>query len=332
MTAKTIHDVVEVFSNEFHIVDPIPIQVALGAVIANHLPGDPVWLLLVGPPSSGKTEIISSLSGLPDIHEVSTFTEAGLLSGAPSRNPKASGGLLRQFRTDARDGTFGILTFKDLTSIISEASDTRASLLAALREIYDGCWIRRLGTEGGKTLAWKGKAGLIGAVTETIDRQAAVMGAMGERFILVRMPTLDEEQRLDHGRSTAEQGSRSCSTRTHQGGCEGTPWSHGPEPTSEPIAGRFGSPRRFHIQIPLADRNDRATPPSGPCSSTRTGQPPHPGPRPARLRHGRRWPHLGAAGRCAPTGGLRFDPKAPPTDHHRHRRAAECRLDGRHAR
>jgi hypothetical protein len=196
----TINDVVDVFSEDLLIVDPVPIHAALGALIANYLPGDPVWLLIVGPPSSGKTEIVNAMTGLPDVHEISTFTEAALLSGSTSKNGEGSGGVLRQFRIDDRDTTFGLLVFKDFTSLLSENHETRAGLLAALREIFDGRWIRRLGTQGGLTLAWKGKAGLLGAVTETIDRQAAVMGAMGERFILVRMPELDDDQRVDQGR------------------------------------------------------------------------------------------------------------------------------------
>jgi energy-coupling factor transporter ATP-binding protein EcfA2 len=175
--------------------DPGPLEVVLGAVAANLLPGDPVWLLLVGPPASGKTEILSSLSGLPFIHEVSTFTEAGLLSGSVSRREGATGGLLAEL------GKFGIVVCKDFTSVLSESPDTRSALLAALREIYDGRWVRRLGSEGGRTLGWVGKVGVLAGVTETIDRHTAVMGAMGERFVLCRMPTLDDEGRLSQGRA-----------------------------------------------------------------------------------------------------------------------------------
>ena len=36
--------------------DPWVVDVALATVVANTLDGDPLWLLLVSPPSSGKTE------------------------------------------------------------------------------------------------------------------------------------------------------------------------------------------------------------------------------------------------------------------------------------
>ncbi len=72
--------------------------------------------------------------------------------------------------------------------------ETRAEVIAALREIYDGSWDRPIGAEGGKTLHWHGKVGMIAGCTPTIDRHHAVMGAMGERFLLYRLPEVDEDE------------------------------------------------------------------------------------------------------------------------------------------
>ena len=189
-------------SGWLYLPDPGPLIVTLAAYVANRLPGDPVWLLLVGPPSSGKTELLNALSGLKDTYSVSTFTEAGLLSGSTSRRPDATGGLLAEL------GRFGNIVCKDFGSVLSESAETRAGLLAALREIYDGAWCRRVGTGGGLTLAWTGKAGLVAGVTETIDRHSATMGALGERFLLYRMPALDDEGRLEQGRRAAANAGR----------------------------------------------------------------------------------------------------------------------------
>lgn len=75
--------------------DPAPLLLVLAAAAANRMTGDPAWLLLVGPPSSGKTELLMALAKLPEAITVSTFTEAGLLSGARSRDGSGTGGLLR---------------------------------------------------------------------------------------------------------------------------------------------------------------------------------------------------------------------------------------------
>ena len=62
-----------------------PILAVLGAVAANYLAGDPVWLGLIAPPSSAKTEILNSTSLLPNVFQAATLTPAGLLSGTPKK-------------------------------------------------------------------------------------------------------------------------------------------------------------------------------------------------------------------------------------------------------
>ena len=67
-------------------------------------------------------------------------------------------------------------------------------MLAALREIYDGAWTRHVGTEGGRTLAWKGKVGLLFAATGAIDFHYGVIGSMGDRFLLSRLEPVGRGQ------------------------------------------------------------------------------------------------------------------------------------------
>jgi hypothetical protein len=92
----TIDDLIATFREHLYLPDPSPVQIVVGTVVANLLSGDPVWLLLVGPPSSGKTELLAPLSSRKCVYEVSTFTSAGLVSGSRSRRPGATGGLLAE--------------------------------------------------------------------------------------------------------------------------------------------------------------------------------------------------------------------------------------------
>ena len=169
------------------------LRAVLGAVASNRqLDQDPVWVLVVAPPSSGKTEIVEACKKLPDVHAAATLTEASLLSGSPRKEhaKDATGGLLREI------GEFGILLHKDFGSVLSMHRDSRSQVLAALREVYDGSWNRAVGIDGGKVLRWEGKAGLIAGCTPTIDRHHAVMSQMGDRFLLYRLPAISRSAQL----------------------------------------------------------------------------------------------------------------------------------------
>lgn len=186
----TLAIVLEAFRRWLYLPDTDPVLVALAAVAANRLPGDPVWLLLLGPPGGGKTEILASLTGLADVRPAAVLSEASLLSGTPKKETArdAKGGLLREI------GEYGIVTLKDFGSVLSMRHEARSPLLAALREVFDGSWTRHVGTDGGRTLHWEGKMGLIAGGTPVIDQHHAVMAALGERFALYRMSVADSER------------------------------------------------------------------------------------------------------------------------------------------
>jgi hypothetical protein len=181
---------VAVFEKWLLLKDSWPVYVTLGAVAANHLPGPPVWLGLIAPPSSAKTEILNATLRLPKVELVTTASPAALLSGTPNKQKAqgAKGGLLRQV------GSFGILVLKDFTSVLGLHRDSLSEMLDALREIYDGRWVRHLGTDGGKTLKWEGKLGLIFGCTEAYDSHYAIIGVLGDRFLLYRLPPSQHDQ------------------------------------------------------------------------------------------------------------------------------------------
>jgi len=94
---STLEETLQTFDKWLALESHTSVLAALGAVAANHLDGDPVWLGVVAPPSSAKTEIINSLSLLPDVVQAATLSPASLLSGTPHRDraKTAKGGLLR---------------------------------------------------------------------------------------------------------------------------------------------------------------------------------------------------------------------------------------------
>ncbi len=187
--AVRLAECVATFREWLHMPDAGALYTVLATVAANRAPGDPVWLLVVGPPGGGKTETINAIASQPDVFPVATLTEGALLSGVAKRERAATakGGLLLEI------GEFGILLHKDFGSVLSMNRDSRAAVLAALREIYDGAWTRYVGTDGGRTLSWTGKIGLIAGCTPAIDSHHAVIGSMGERFVLYRLPATEAD-------------------------------------------------------------------------------------------------------------------------------------------
>jgi hypothetical protein len=188
--ARPLAEVVETFRRSQDLPDPSPVYVPVATVVANHQPGDPLWLVEVGPSGAGKTEGIQSTTAIPHVHEVSTLTEAALLSGTPvkDRARGARGGLLREV------GDFGVLIVKDLGGILTLDRNALPKTLQALRDIYDGHWIRWVGTEGATALEWRGRVGFLAGSTPSIDRHHAIMAALGQRFVFHRLPRIDEAE------------------------------------------------------------------------------------------------------------------------------------------
>src|SRR4029453_9457095 len=96
-------------------------------------------------PGNAKTETVQAGKGV-GAHVISTISSEGaLLSGSSSkqRSKIATGGLLRVI------GERGVVVVKDFLSMSRE---TRAFVLAALREVHDGYWVRNVGTDGGQRL------------------------------------------------------------------------------------------------------------------------------------------------------------------------------------
>ena len=206
---QTIAQVEAVYARWLHDGDRVTTRVVHAVYVANMvLPGDPVWIFLVGGSGQGKTERLAPLSIMPHVELASTLSgEAALLSATArkDRAEHAHGGLLR------RVGGKGVMVVKDFTSILEMDRTARGQVLAALREVYDGRWDREVGAEGGQTLTWVGKCGFLAGCTTSIDKAHAVMNDMGPRSLFVRLPPAKLNE-IAGSRSTTWAASKPCET------------------------------------------------------------------------------------------------------------------------
>jgi Mn-dependent DtxR family transcriptional regulator len=163
------------------------IDISLASIIANRLSlGSTIWLVIIGPSSGGKSQILRPLS-LTDqkfIHRIDDLTENTFLSGMNLGKGKGEPSLLM------RIGEKGMIVISDLTVLFSKSSESRSSILSQFRMIYDGEMTKHSGTSA-KPLTWKGKLGILAGSTPSIYSSFEEVADMGERFIFYRMKDYD---------------------------------------------------------------------------------------------------------------------------------------------
>jgi hypothetical protein len=159
------------------------LDVFFGTIIANlKMSGRPVWLLMIGPPGSGKTLPMTAVQNSPHVYTVSSFKPTALISGW---GLKGSEDMSLIPKLDGK-----ILMVKDMSSVLSQNREVVAEILGLLRDAYDGSCGKAYGT--GVEKLYESSFGFIGATTPDIDSNWSLNVRLGERFIRYRIKsTLD---------------------------------------------------------------------------------------------------------------------------------------------
>lgn len=160
-------------------------------VLSNQLPGDPVWLYLVGPPSSGKSEILCSLSKCPDTFFQSSVHREALISGFRSVNGSDPSLIPLMIGKTA--------IFKDWTEMLSSNPIALEDTNKILRGAYDGSVLKTFGN--GVVREYKGRFSMLAGVTNSIHGFSNA--TMGERFLKFQLGNLNRNQTRELLRSAA---------------------------------------------------------------------------------------------------------------------------------
>ena len=173
--------------------DFVALQAAYAAAFAHtDLEEAPVWLMVTGCSSSGKTTIIVDccLATLAHNRVLSQLNRNSFISGL--RKDLGGASVLHELSPlPEGDGTHGILIFKDFTSILSLRPEEQRELLAQMREVYDGHFAPAKGTY---VKPWEGKVTAIAVATGEVEAALDFQGAMGPRWVSIRMPRGDGEE------------------------------------------------------------------------------------------------------------------------------------------
>lgn len=168
-------EVLEVFSRRIKMTPDLRMAVvlSLAVCVSQEIPGDPVWLYLVGPPGAGKTMILSALSDSQRCIFRSSLTPHCLVSGwkqgansaDPSLIPKVAG---------------MTLVLKDFTEILSMPEVHQEEIFSTLRGAYDGFVQKTFGNGVTREYAncW---FSMLAGVTHAVN--GSNHASLGERFL-----------------------------------------------------------------------------------------------------------------------------------------------------
>ena len=185
----TLEQIKEKVRESYYMEDDSLIDVALACIIANRLQlGDPVWLVIVGASSGGKSQILRPLAMTDEkyIHKIDDITENTFLSGGVAKGGKDVSLLTRM-------GSEAMISISDLTVLFSRNAESRNAILSQFRMLYDGEMTKSVGNKE-KSLHWKGYMGVIAGSTPSIYSILEEVSDMGERFMYYRMKPYDERK------------------------------------------------------------------------------------------------------------------------------------------
>jgi hypothetical protein len=166
------------------------IDVFLATCLDRKIPGEPLWLFIVAPSGTFKTELIRSTKGLPNLYTLSSLTSKTLVSGKVIKPENGDEEIQVLGLAKELDGK--VLLIKDFTVILDLPSMERGEIFSQLRDIYDGYTEKAFGNFP-EPIRINCKMGLIAGVTPAIDKYQKILVVLGERFLKIRSSTVDRD-------------------------------------------------------------------------------------------------------------------------------------------
>ena len=170
---KTLTELHECIKKWLYIKKTDNIDVILASYISLYHKGKPLWIFLIGRSGDGKTELVKSLIGLPNVRLLDQITPYTLASGKKGSQDLGS----------ELTGRHTLLIILDLASLLSLDSKEKKKIWGQFRNLYDG-YIQR-DTGGGRSVHYRDcHVNMLACSTSTIKKESNVQAAMGTRELL----------------------------------------------------------------------------------------------------------------------------------------------------
>lgn len=184
-----IHALLEELSSASHDLIELVLATAISLPITQATSEALVWLLVVGAPSSDKTNQVTLLREMPNIYFLDTLTENAFVTGYVPESGERPKDLLGEL-----DGR--CLVVKELGALFSLKAELIRKVLGDLQAIYDGHFAKYTGTRG--LVEHKAAFPFIGCVTPlALNQHQRYMASIGPRFLFYRVLPLTEQQLRD---------------------------------------------------------------------------------------------------------------------------------------
>lgn len=177
---ELLDNLVKRFSYWLHIENPQTIYTLVAAKITHQLPGDPVWLMVIGPSSDGKTELLKAFTQQGE-HYLDDLTSHTFVTGYISKKTDH----LPQYAERLANSIWYIY---DMSIILNKGYEERGEILSQLRQIYDGRLVKPFGNKTEVKVDTPNNTLICGS-TPAIDATILEDQIMGTRFLTWRTET-----------------------------------------------------------------------------------------------------------------------------------------------
>ncbi len=174
ITVPALH---KAFHKWLHLENCDLLDTVMGALWTVYLPGSPLWMFIVAPPSGSKSETLMPASDWHRCYPISNVTSRGLISGYQlqgGEDPSLFASL---------QGRPSAIIVKDMTPVLNGPENEREEIFGILRDAYDGA-VQKVFGNGVRRVYEDLRFAFIAGVTPAIDGFDSV--AMGERFLKFR--------------------------------------------------------------------------------------------------------------------------------------------------